>query len=293
MENVIYADVLVFLNIIITFLLLLACARFLRLSPPPLRFLFGSLLGGASSLIILAPDLGLVFSVLSKLVFSLIIVCAAFSPKSLRSAARETGCFFAVSFLFAGIMLFISSLPFISKVQLNNGAVYIDFSFMSLVLSSVLCFIITRVLGRITRRGVAPSSCEIKIVAPCGTVTKTAIIDTGNDLKDPFTGESVIIADRNSLKSILPENIKRYLSGEEDKCKGIKLIPFSTVASQGLLPCFRADSAVITTQKRVYTIDKPQIAVSRNNLPDIIVPAEFTANSERRKENAETTKIIH
>ena len=66
MQTVIYVDVLVVLNLIITYLLLLCTALALRQSPSALRLFFGSLLGGFSSLIILLPDLGWVIGFLLK-----------------------------------------------------------------------------------------------------------------------------------------------------------------------------------------------------------------------------------
>ncbi|MBO5955874.1 MAG: sigma-E processing peptidase SpoIIGA, partial [Clostridia bacterium] len=150
MKQVIYIDVLVFLNTAITFLLLLATSKIIKLTPSAGRYVCGALLGGMSSLIIFAPDMGLMLSLITKLLFSVIIVSAVYHPKRLKKLARETSYFFAVSFVFAGVMLCISSLPGISAVSYNNGIAYIDLSIFSLIAASVICYAVTVLLNRFT-----------------------------------------------------------------------------------------------------------------------------------------------
>lgn len=274
MKQVIYLDVLVFLNTVITFLLLLASSRLMKIYPSAGRFTLASILGGLSSLIILAPDLGLILSVLTKLLFSLIIVVAAYNPKSFRAIAKETGYFFTVSFIFAGIMLFASSLPGISLVSYNNGAVYINFSFFSLVGACVICYAVVCILGKITKNKLTDTSVfNIEISHGGKVVNTSAILDTGNALTDPFTGESVIIADKFILSDILPENVKNYLNGTPDE-NGIKLIPCNTVSGSSLLPCFKADKVIISDGKSSYEIKNVRIAVSSRNLSDVILPSD-------------------
>lgn len=284
MKQIIYIDVLFFLNTIITFLLLLASSKLMKLTPTACRFIAGSLIGGVSSLIIFAPDMGFFLSIFTKLLFSLIITSVTYNPRSIKSILRQTGYFFTVSFIFAGIMLFASSLPGISVVTYNNGAIYIDFSFFSLIAASVICYLITLILNKITRhRHSNDVLFNIKIQKDRKSISSDAILDTGNGLLDPFTGESIIIGDKYKLKSIMPENIHLYINENCDKCDSIRLIPCSTVASDTLLPVFRADNITIRLDNRTYTRKHPLIAVSKKELPHIILPPDITEKEERSK----------
>lgn len=274
MKQVIYLDVLIFLNTVITFLLLLTSSHLMKIYPTAGRFTLASILGGLSSLIIIAPDLGLPLSLLTRLLFSLIIVVAAYNPKSIPAIAKETGYFFTVNFIFAGIMLFASSLPGISLISYNNGAVYINFSFFSLVGACVICYAVVCILGKITKNKLADTViCNIEITHCGKSVNTSAIIDTGNALTDPFTGHKVIVADRFVLSDILPENIGNYLNGNPDE-SGIKLIPCNTVSGSSLLPCFKADRIKVSANNRSYELHNTQIAVSSRNLPDVILPSD-------------------
>lgn len=286
MKPVIYLDVLIFLNMMITFLLLSAASRMMKLSPSPGRFVLGSVLGGASSLMILAPELGLFLSGLTKLLFSLIIVVAVYNPKSLRAILRETGYFFAVSFLFAGIMLGFSALPGVSAVQVRNGAVYVNFSFFSLIAASVLCYAVTAILGRFTgHKAAGDTLLEITVTRNGKTVRGQALLDTGHSLTDPFTGESVIVADRSFVKGVLPENISLWLEGRTEQCEKVRLIPYTAVGASGLLPCFRADEVELSDGKKCYRLKNAEIAVSDGAMPQAVVPPEMLTDPERRKEH--------
>lgn len=290
MKQVIYIDVLIFLNTIITFLLLLASSRLMKIYPSPGRFVIASVLGGISSLIILAPDLGFLLSLMTKLLFSLIIVISAYNPKSVSAIAKETGYFFVVNFIFAGMMLFASSLPGISIVNYNNGAAYINLSFFSLIAACVICYGVTVILGKITKNKTADTVFfNIDITSDGKTINCSAILDTGNSLTDPFTGESVIIADKFTLSEILPENIKIYLDTGNSE-NAIKLIPCKTVAGSALLPCFRAEKIRINKNHLSYEIKNPEIAVSSQTMTDVILPSAICKNTERRKRNVTLKK---
>ena len=290
MKQVIYIDVLIFLNTIITFLLLLASSKLMKIYPSPGRFAIASVSGGIESLIILAPDLGFFLSLITKLLFSLVIVISAYNPKSISAMLKETGYFFVVNFIFAGMMLFASSLPGISIVNYNNGAVYINLSFFSLVAACVICYAVTCLLGKITKNKAADSIVyNIRIETDGKTLNTSAILDTGNALTDPFTGKSVIIADKFTLSEILPQNVKSYL--ETGRCeKGIRLIPCKTVSGTTLLPCFCADKIRITDNKTKTEINNCEIAVSRQPLTEVILPPSIINTNERRTKNAAPAK---
>jgi stage II sporulation protein GA (sporulation sigma-E factor processing peptidase) len=285
MTQIIYIDVLILLNIIITFLLLLGTSSLLSLSPKPIRYMAGSLLGGASSLVILMPEMGFVLSILTKLIFSFLIVVSVYGPKRVPVAIKETAYFFAVSFIFAGMMMFAASLPGVSLVQYRNGAAYINLSFFSLISACVVCYVITFILGRITSH---KASGDIKfsvIIGYGGVVAETqAILDTGNALTDPFTGESVIVGDIACLKTVMPTEIRKYYNNE-DVSDRLRLLPCKTVSSETLLPCFRPDRVEIKGGNTSCILKKPLVAVSRQPLDCLIVPPMLFENSERRKKN--------
>lgn len=96
------------------------------------------------------------------------------------------------------------------------------------------------------------------------TITVHSIIDSGNLLKDPITGASVIIVERDKLEEVIEkeilDNLQNILTGEyqilssEEYISRFRLIPFSSLGKQnGMLLGFKPDSAEVefdgTTKK--------------------------------------------
>lgn len=283
-KQVIYIDVLIFLNTAITFLLLLAVSKLTKLTPSAGRYVIGSLLGGASSLIIFAPEMGFILSLLTKLLFSVVIVSLTYNSRSIKSIGKQVGYFFAVSFIFAGMMLWVSSLPGISIVSYNNGVAYIDVSMFSLIASAVICYVVTSVLNIVTRhRYEGGILYNIRITKDGKTVSSSAILDTGNALTDPFSGESLIISSRRTVEKVLPTDIKHYFDGDTDNCKAVRLIPCSTVTAESLLPVFRADEVIVSADELSINLKNVGIAVCNIEMDNIILPPEIAENCDRRK----------
>lgn len=279
MKQVIYIDVLIFLNTAITFLLLLATSKITKLTPSAGRYVTGALVGGVFSLIIFAPDMGLILSLLTKLLFSLIIVSVVYNPKRIKAIAKQTSYFFAVSFGYAGIMLFISSLPGISILSYNNGIVYIDLSMFSLIAAAVVCYVVTVALNAFTRHSHDGAILyNIKIKCNGKSLSTASILDTGNSLTDPFSGESLIIASSKEVDALLSADIKNYISGNTNKCEKLRLVPCTTIAGDTLLPVFRADEVQISGGGNNKQLCNVGIAVCSREIGNVILPSNIFDN---------------
>ncbi|MDO4733086.1 MAG: sigma-E processing peptidase SpoIIGA [Bacillota bacterium] len=97
-----------------------------------------------------------------------------------------------------------------------------------------------------------------------------ALIDTGNDLREPISGLPVLVADYQSLCPLFPEKLRSlYARCGEDAIELLKemessslgggwkqrlrLVPFSSVGRKyGMLPGFRADRLLITEAGRSH-----------------------------------------
>ncbi len=281
MQQVIYIDVLIVLNIIITFLLLFTTSKIIKIFPSGGRFTLASILGGFSSLIIFAPEMGFFLSLFTKLLFSVIIVVCAYKPRSFSAILRETAYFFAVNFIFAGIMLFASSLPGISLVSYNNGVAYVNLSFFSLIASCLVCYGVTFLLGRFSKyKGVVCEVLGAEVILDGKSIQSTAISDTGNNLTDPYTGKPLIVSDKNTLAPILPENIRLYFQDGKYP-ESVRLVPCRTVSGTSLMPCFRADKIIIRGEKIHIESVNCDIAVSEQPLTEIILPSSLFSERSR------------
>ena len=101
----IYLDVLVALNLYITWAMLYCCGVLTHRKAGRLRMGLGALAGGLSALIMLLPDLPAAALFIIRLALAGGIIFIAFGWQGKRSVARLTAVFFLVSLLFAGTMI--------------------------------------------------------------------------------------------------------------------------------------------------------------------------------------------
>ncbi len=261
MNTVIYADILIAVNLIVNYLLLRACCAVTGADGKTLRLFLSAAAGGIFSLIIFVNGIPVLLNVLIKLVFLLFMVAVAFGVKSLKAFVKNCAAFFIANFVFAGIMLAISTLVLPHSALYVNGVVYFDINIVTLLAVSLVCYIVLSILSRLSK-GRAPVQCIYEIAVEYGgiKVKGTALYDTGNSLRDSFSGRPVVIADKSFAQKIISQ------SGDITEQKNFRLIPYSTIKNGGALPAFMADSLEISTPKGNVVVKNIYIAVPEQKL---------------------------
>jgi len=119
-----------------------------------------------------------------------------------------------------------------------------------------------------------------------------AFLDTGNNLKDYFTGKPVIIADRRAFSSVFPDEIEigRDVHGEK-----IRYIFCDTLGGKGLLPAFSPLSVHIKGAEYDFFTDAVTVALTEKKLLqgeyDAILSLGLFDNNFDRKDEGESEKI--
>ena len=115
MSTVIYADILVAVNMIVNYFLLRACAAVTGSDCKTVRMFLSSLAGGLFSLIIFVDGIPVLINAVIKTSFLCFMVSAAFGFGNLKSFVKNCSAFLVANFGFAGIMLafsvFVAILP--------------------------------------------------------------------------------------------------------------------------------------------------------------------------------------
>ena len=273
MQQVIYVDVLIFLNTIITFIILLTAVEISGVSAKAVRLLTGSLLGGIYSLIILAPEMNMFFVFATRIAMSVSIVSITFSVHKIKKFLRCLAAFVGISFVFAGIVYFLGSFSFSSFLQMNNSIVYFDVSFFSLVvMCSVVFFVIKIINKRLFVKTQTDLIYELEIMFNDKSIRTTALYDSGNCVQDVYTGKPVIIVNANEIKEFFDEKTFTSLfvdfSTEENAASDIKLrfLPVRSISSSTLLPAFTARKIIISDENIRKEILSPCIAVTLDEL---------------------------
>ena len=218
----IYIDVLISVNLIIDYFIISLTSKLLKTSCKFKRQLLGAFVGGASSLFLLLPDGGLFLSCLLRLVISLSVVFVTYGIGKFSQLIRRTVCFYIVSFLFSGLMFAVWFFLKPKGLFIQNGIVYYNISTIVLVLTGVFSYLLITLLSRFIKRGDVPF-CKVQIVTEKSSAEITALVDTGNRLREPFSEKPVLLLDPRY----------EFLMDEYEGKK--RVIPYSTVSGEGVI----------------------------------------------------------
>lgn len=259
----IYADILVTINLAVDYLLLFAAARIAGAEYRRLYGLLGAAVGALYSLIILF-DLPAFVLGATRLAVSSLMVLITFEKRNFSEFIRLLFIFYICSFLFSGFMMLINSFLHADSFFAGNGIIYFEFSAVGIVLSGTAAFLVTELLRRLFRRGEPEGTCHIRIFYGGKSAVLKGFTDTGNDLSDPFTGAPVAVCRAASLASVLS---KEMLSAENDYTLstdlGMRLVPCKTVSGNVLIPAFRPDKLILDMNGTRYEAEEILIGLSR------------------------------
>ena len=234
----IYADILVIVNLYVDYILLSCVRGFLRLKTRGLRLVLGALAGALISLTGLL-DLPAWTGPILGGACAFAAAAAAFAPAKPRLLVRCWLSTWAFSFLLAGFLLFAMQFAPPGYMALVGGAVYLNLSLPVLFFATCGAYGVFWLAGKLLPRDHGPPLAKLTVERQGCTAVLFAKADTGNALREPFSGLPVVVCQRDALASLGP------LPGPEDLSPGLRLVPFESLGGKGLLAAFRPDKATL------------------------------------------------
>ena len=198
----VYVDVLFGVNTVINYLLLRGSAAMGGVPAHVRRLLAAASLGGLYAVAAVIPALEFLQGGLFQLLSAAVMLLAAFGWK--RATVKQGLFFFALSFAFGGAVLLAVQLLEPDCVFLG-GRAYYAVTAPALLLLAGLCYgLAAMVLGGWgTHTGGDLVSLELELDGR--RVTLRALRDTGNTLRDPLTGQGILVAGFSVLCKLLPQ----------------------------------------------------------------------------------------
>lgn len=212
----VYLDLVILLNFLVDFLLLLGTNRLSGFPPGPGRAALAAGLGGIYAGICMVPGWGFLGNLLWRLVSLALMGVIAFGFHS--SALRRTILFVFLSMALGGLAL-----------GLGKGG------FPGLVASAAalcgLCALGFR--GRVSENALVP----IELTYGEKTLRLMALRDTGNTLRDPITGQQVLVTGAEVARELTGLTVQQLKHPVETMASGavpgLRLIPYRTVGQEG------------------------------------------------------------
>ncbi len=277
-----YAEYLLIENIIINCIILYATSKITRTKTSKMRLFVASLIGSIYTLVVFFPSLQFMGKVTIKLSISILMIIISFNPEKLNQFLKQISAFYMVSFAFAGAIIGIFYI-------LNNSFKFKGISFKDfdelikfLVIGILIALILIRYILKFYQGKINKENFITNIIIGLNNkeVELTALIDTGNSLKEPISKKPVIIAEYKALENILPNSIRdMYKTNKEldliqigkimeevsDDIK-LRLIPFKSLGNDnGILIGFKPDKIKIYLESETKNLTDDIIVAIYND----------------------------
>lgn len=261
---VIYLDVLILINLYVTYFQILAVSVFTHRKTVWYRKLSAAGIGAVASLSIFIPQEMVLTLTLLKIFLCALIAFVAFGYTGFRAYAVSVLFLMLVSFVFSGLMLCVWLFAAPMKMLFINGTVYFGVDTMTIILSTCAAYGVVRIIRYILDKNGKTDGKYTVIIKNNGRECRlSALADSGNGMVDCFSGLPVIVCRRDMCADVSPPAIEMIENNSDiseigtQMIKGVRIMPFSTVEKGGLICMFKAESVVIDdeTNEEKYPVN--------------------------------------
>lgn len=251
--TVVYLDSLFLLNFLVNYLLLLAAARVGGEALHRLRFALAAAVGGLYACAIFLPGCAFLEHLLCKLAIALLMALVAYGGA--RRLLRLLLLFLALSCALGGGVLALGLLGS-RAVGMKEGVLFPHVDLKLVLLSAAVCYAVFSLVFRKLAGGgrgrgqVVPVTVELM----GRRVAFYALVDTGNSLTDPLSGQPVLVVEGARLLPLFPpgqvpgrEELRSPADALERLSVGalrgrLRLLPYRAIGVDlGMLLCLKPD----------------------------------------------------
>ena len=263
----IYLDIVLIENLIMNSIIIYATAIIMKLKIKHLNILLSSLIGAIYSIMTYISNLKIYSNIFIKIILSIIMVYIAYKPQSLKILLKQILIFYLTSFLFGGVAFALIYVVKPQEILMRNGLFLGTYPLKTVFLSAIIASVIGIFGFKLVKNKISKKDmyCQIIIKLNNKEIQTTAMVDTGNLLKDPITGNPVIVVESSLLEKILPLelllNLDKIVGGEFENVteeirntymNKLKLIPYASLGKQnGMLIGIKADEVKIIKEDEI------------------------------------------
>ncbi len=281
----VYLDQVFIGNLVMNCAILWAAAKLARIPAVIWRIAAGAALGAFYSLALFIPGKTFLLSVWFKTAASVIIAAAAFAPLKPKKFLICLGCFYLTSFALGGLTLGIIFFTHSGRIVSYNGvgSVVAEGFWPGIYLGLAALWAAGKGLAYLIKKGSFESLFKMNLLIKSGgkQVNVEALLDTGNNLKDPLTKHPVIVVEYFVLKPLLPREVQVCFEkeGEPDvwgflgslggnrSASRFSAVPFQSLGNvNGLMVGFRPDEVFIERHGQLARTGKVVIAIYHKRL---------------------------
>lgn len=270
-----YVEDLLALNFVLNTFLLYLTSRLAGKNVRKRRLLAGGFLASLYSLVVFLPEYGWLTSWAAKGAVALLVISTVFRPVRVAQLPRLCGALFLSAFFLAGAV-FAMHFYGGAGTTIRGGVFYVappspGVLFAGALLTVLLVFGVwlfwegKRLKNRLRYR---------LILHDKGTdVEIPALLDTGNNLRDPLSGTPLCIASYSAAGKLLPEVLYRAFEMGRDPVSALSalegragsrfaVVPYRSLGGSGLLVTFRPEAVYLLEGDRRHLLAGAAIALT-------------------------------
>lgn len=198
----------------------------------------------------------------------ILIIFIAFRPRNLKLLIKQVFLFYFINFVFAGTSFALICAFNKGKFSIFNGVVVGNFSVFKVFLAVIIAIIMLIYFFRKRSKHVFKDV----VISISGKVKEIRLLlDTGNLLREPYTGKPVMIVEKSALKNVIDEelfnDLEKMLKGGEIIPDGMFLIPYRSLGnSLGFLLGIKPD--FVTLKKNGKKFCNVVIGICNENISE-------------------------
>ena len=226
--NTIYVDTYFTLNLFTDYLILYVVRKFLKIDSKSYRLVLGAISGAIMSFAVFLPVYNRLFSVIYKIISSFIMILISYGKTSVRNTVVRILTLMGLSAIYSGsvILFWLTFKP--DGVIIFNDCVYFNISPAVLIICTLIVFLLLNIYEKLKVRlckGVKVHN--VTVYSEDSTNSFKSLMDTGCNIKEPFSGLPVIIVE------------KELIDTKEIEKENMRIIPYSTLSGEGMLKAYK------------------------------------------------------
>lgn len=252
--RVIYLDVLIITNFIISLALLTLTAKITYSAIKNHRLIIAGFVGSLGSILIIFDKESLLISLgitLAKFAVTIIELSICFKTRKVKRLFKLTFIYIMLNLVFTGILAVVWNLTKGKLVYVKNYSVYFDISIGWLISLSICTYLIISAFELVKNKSFSKEDSYKISTIICGKVFESkAIADTGNKLTDVYYGKPVVI--------FYSKEIADYLNVDDEKAivrNKLHILPYSTIKGQGILYVTTPQKIKIISSKETKSVE--------------------------------------
>ena len=174
------------------------------------------------------------------------MIVVTFEIKPFKQFVKRVFFLFAITFLFGGVTYAVYIFFDKDILIYSNGIIYFDVDMTFLVICTVISYFVITIITKYTdKKSSRNKEYYVTIENNGKSVSCTGLMDTGNNLREPFSDYPVIMVDKSTFSQLYT-------------CETMRIIPISTVNGESIIKAFKPQKLSIEN----FVTDKVYIGES-------------------------------